>query len=261
MSLILAASCAAWSAPTEETLSRVDTWTFLDRQQKQLVQDGLGALKAENWLLALRTNEELLASAPESIFAVEPTLPMVAIRPAGSENLPQQKIVSGWTWRLECAHLALLTLDWDGAARRARLVSQKSAAHAPAANRLTARTLARQGKYVDAIRTAPKQKQNVVDDEAVVWSIAQIDSPENRMKLSDIAVGSQIGRGLPGVGQSTEKFPIGQRIEACLVLGDWWMRDGQSRMAISYYDRAAELAGRKSNAGLLAGALKKRAEG
>lgn len=254
-------AATAFGTPTEETLNRVETWTFLMDEQRLTLQEAKAALNEEQWLIALHANEELIAASPKTIFDEEPTLPILAIRPAGSENLPAQKIVSGWAWRLECAHLALLALDWDGSLRRSRLVAEQSPGHAPLAKRMMARALARQGKYLDAIRFAPKQKPGVVDDEAVVWEIAQIDSPENRMKLSDIAVGSTLKGGLPSVGQNREQYPIGQRIEACLVLGDWWMRDAQPRMAASYYERAAVIAGRESNVGLLAGSLKKRAEG
>jgi tetratricopeptide (TPR) repeat protein len=258
--LLAALAGAAKAVPTQALLDDVATWTFLTEAQRSTLADAQKALQKGEWKKALDFNEDLLAQAPDSIYEVEPRLPLVLIRPAGSTDIKPQKVVAGWQWKLECSQLALLALDWEGVIRRATLVRDASPELHAAACRVMAQARARQGRFVDAQKFIAEADRidKLGRDEWQIWEQARLGTVEAKVWLDQIGIGSESGIGLPGTQPTPPTAPPAQRTEACLVLGDWAARSGQDQLAAGYYDRALKIATKRNLSGLLAVTLWKR---
>ena len=264
LALVLTALAGgAMAVPTLKLLDDVSTWTFLNEAQRTTLSDARKALQKGEWKRALELNENLLAEAPDSIFDAEPSLPLVLIRPAGSNDTKPQKVIGGWRWKLECAQLALIGLEWEGAVRRATLVRDASPEHRAGACRVMAQARARQGRFVEAQKhlIEADRLDRLGREEWQIWEQARLGTAEAKMWLDQIGIGSDAGIGtVPPVGQTTSSAPDAQRAEACLVLGDWAARGGQQALAAAYYDRALKIATKKNLSGLVAVTLWKRTQ-
>lgn len=263
---VLVAAAGAKAVPTAALLEDVETWTFLSAEQQSALQSAQVALQKGEWRKALELNEKLLDSAPKSIFEAKPSLPVVLIRPAGAGPGDPQRVVAGWQWKFECAQLALLSLDFEGAVKRAEYVRDAAPDLAAESYRLMALARSRQRRYADAQKLLAEadRRDRQGREEWMIWDQAKLLTTEAKIWIDQIAVGSDLGLsggGLPVVGGAMQNTaPDAQRVEACLVMGDWAANDAQNQLASSYYGRALQIATKRKLTGLLAVTLMKRVQ-
>lgn len=146
-------------APVTETLRQAREWSVWQADDKARFDQALGHLAKRNFKEADRLNRSLLARAPKSIFDDPPTLPLVMIKPSGSDAvLPADKPMSGWRWRRESAWLSVWAGDNERAFSEFQAVMASSQTEALPAVEGALFTLARLRRWQDCLSLADQTR-------------------------------------------------------------------------------------------------------
>ncbi len=224
----------------------IQSWSFLSPKQVTAVQEIQLLLIGEDWIDAVRKNEDLMNQMPEAIFKAGGMLPLVDIRPAGDKSPPKtQKRLDGWQWRLSIGWLATYALDFPGAHRRfLRVHVEGPAVWTKDAEMASSEALIRQGRLAEGRRILIKHKALQKEDELIL-TLALDGSASSRVQLHSLAMDGRPK--LSGVigGQAIEepenRMSSKGRMHAAMLLGEISWRENNKDLAKTYFTKAAEL--------------------
>lgn len=201
-------------APVTETLRQAREWSAWQADDKARFDQALGHLAKRNFKEADRLNRSLLARAPKSIFDDPPTLPLVMIKPSGSDAvLPADKPISGWKWRRESAWLSAWAGEYERAFAEFRTVMASSQSEAIPAVEGALFALARLKRWQDCISLADQTKVGGSSLRAVYLLASQNRWNELRTTALGISSARPEGTGSPpptlsgAIGGRTQVLP------------------------------------------------------
>lgn len=185
-------------APVAETLRQAREWSVWQSDDKARFDQALALIAKRSFGEADRLNRSLLGRAPRSIFEDPPTLPLVLIKPSGSDApLPADRPVSGWKWRRESAWLTIWAGDHGRGLSEFQAVMAASPSEAIPAVEGALFALARLKRWQDCLSLADQTKVGGSSLRAVYLLASQDRWNDLRSAALGISPSSPRGSGSP----------------------------------------------------------------